>query len=55
MDPHAEKCLLFLHVCQAVDTFGFDISSFITVLLNFKMFENVFRCLLFLQTWQVKK
>ena len=39
MDPHEEKCLLFL--CQAVDTFGFEISSFVTVLLDFKMFENV--------------
>ena len=27
---------------QAVDTFGFEISSFVTVLLDFKMFENVF-------------
>ena len=35
-------CLLFL--CQAVDTFGFEISSFVTVLLDFKMFENVLRC-----------
>ena len=42
MDPHEEKCLLFL--CQAVDTFGFEISIFVTVLLDFKMFENVFRC-----------
>ena len=41
MNPHEEKCLLFL--CQAVDTFGFEISSFVTVLLDFKMFENVFR------------
>ena len=37
-----EKYLLFL--CQAVDTSGFEISSFVTVLLDFKMFENVFRC-----------
>ena len=36
MDPHEENCLLFL--CQAVDTFGFEISSFVTVLLDFKMF-----------------
>ena len=27
---------------QAVDTSGFEISSFVTVLLDFKMFENVF-------------
>ena len=39
MDPHEEKCLLFL--CQAVDTFGFETSSFVTVLLDYKMFENV--------------
>ena len=52
MDPHEEKCLLFL--CQAVDTFGFEISSFVTVLLDFKMFENVLDAI-FWQTWQVKK
>ena len=52
MEPHEEKRLLFL--CQAVDTFGFEISSFVTVLLDFKMFENVFRCH-FWQTWQVNK
>ena len=52
MDPYEEKCLLSL--CQAVDTFGFKISSFVTVLLDFKMFENVFR-FHFLQTGQVKK
>ena len=37
-----EKYLLFL--CQAVGTSGFEISSFVIVLLDFKMFENVFRC-----------
>ena len=30
-----------LFLCQAVDTFGFEISSFDTVLLDFKMFNNV--------------
>ena len=39
---------------QAVDTFGFEISSFVTVLLDFKMFENVLDAI-FWQTWQVKK
>ena len=48
MDPHEEKCLLFL--CQAVDKFDFEISSFVKVLLDFKMFENVLRCH-FWQTW----
>ena len=40
MDPHEEKCLLFL--CQAVDTFGFEISSFVTVLLDLKMILDPF-------------
>ena len=25
--------------CQSVDTFGFEISSFVTVLLHFEMFK----------------
>ena len=47
MDSPEEKFLLFL--CQAVDTFGFEISSFVTVLLGFKMFKNVLRC----HFWQI--
>ena len=38
------KKSVFLFLCQAVDTFGFEIYSFVKVLLDFKMFENVFRC-----------
>ena len=52
MDPHEDKYLVFL--CQAVDAFGFEISCFETVLLDFKMFNNVLDAL-FWQTWQVEK
>ena len=39
---------------QAVDTFGFEISSFVIVLLDFKMFK-IFLDAMFWQTWQVEK
>ena len=48
MDPHEEKCLLFL--CQAVDTFGFEISSFVTVIFVFKMFKKMFLDAIYWQT-----
>ena len=50
---HMKERAFYFYV-QAVDTFGFEISSFDTVLLAFKMFE-MFSDATVWQTWQVNK
>ena len=38
-----KKSVFYSYVKQWMHSFGFEISSFVTVLLVFKMFENVSR------------